>query len=202
MHDAAAHDPTPCESINADYAVLADRKGGSHFLLIPTRSIDGIENPTAYAADAPNYFEGAWQARGLLARAARWSVPREAVAMATNPKRARTQDQLHIHIECLRPVVARSLRAAAATFSTHWTPIRVLGFEFQVRRVMGEDLLGANPIRMLANDLPGARQAMEAYSLIVVGMNYPEGPGFALLADTSLPGELLLDSSCALAQGH
>ena len=46
-HWLQAHDPAPCErgylpdARHDGYAVLADRKGGAHFLLIPTRRISG-----------------------------------------------------------------------------------------------------------------------------------------------------------------
>ncbi len=41
---------------------------------------------------------------------------------------------------------------------------------------------------------------MAEFTLLVAGMEFKEGPGFALLAGSSVPGaELLLDSSCAVA---
>ena len=52
------------------YALLADRKGGAHFLLIPIRSISDIESPELEEPGAPNHFAAAWQARDRLAAAA------------------------------------------------------------------------------------------------------------------------------------
>jgi CDP-diacylglycerol pyrophosphatase len=200
VHWRDAHDPAPCESIGDDYAVLADRKGGGHFLLIPTRTLTGIEAPQAYAPGAPNYFQGAWDARSHLAQATHQPLTRTAVALATNPRHSRSQDQLHIHIECIRPIVARSLRGSAADVGAHWAPIRVLAFPFQALRIMGEGLGQTNPLQLLVNALPGAKESIEEYSLIVVGMQFREGPGFIVLAGTQLPGELLLDSNCAAAE--
>jgi CDP-diacylglycerol pyrophosphatase len=193
VHWAQQHSAAPCERIGADYAVLADRKGGAHFLLIPTRTLAGIESPAAFAADAPNYFEGAWEARDRIAAYLNAPLRRAAVGLASNPKRARSQDQLHIHVECLRSGVAAALHEAAGGITEHWSTLRIEGMAFDVRRVMGEDL-GLNPIALLAAHLPG--QDLGDYSLLVVGMDYAEGAGFALLSSGIVPGELLLDASC------
>jgi hypothetical protein len=41
---------------------------------------------------------------------------------------------------------------------------------------------------------------MDEFTLLVAGMRFREGPGFALLAGRAVPGaERLLDSSCAVA---
>ena len=52
----------------------------------------------------------------------------------------------------------------------------------------------------MADRLPQANQTLQDYSLIVAGMQFKEGPGFIVLTGTALPGELLLDSSCATAR--
>src|SRR5579864_4609951 len=45
-HWRSLHDPAPCTRIESpDFAVLADRKGGAHFLLIATQTLRGIEDP-------------------------------------------------------------------------------------------------------------------------------------------------------------
>jgi len=69
QHQAAA----PCERVyladsrtgNSGYAVLADRKGGAHYLLIPTQTMAGIDGHELLDPDAPNYFAEAWHARDL-----------------------------------------------------------------------------------------------------------------------------------------
>ena len=103
--------PAPCEYVNlADgerdgYAILKDLLGTTQYLLIATRPISGIESPDLLAPDAPNYWRAAWQARSYVSRRAKIELPREAVGMAINSAFARTQDQLHIHIDCVRPDV-------------------------------------------------------------------------------------------------
>jgi len=61
--------PSPCAEVDIQAgvdkgaAVLKDLKGDSHFPLIPTSRVSGIESAVLLSGDAPNYFEDAWQAR-------------------------------------------------------------------------------------------------------------------------------------------
>jgi CDP-diacylglycerol pyrophosphatase len=206
VHWLEQHSALPCERIylpdaahaRQGFAVLADRKGGAHFLLIPTRSIAGIESPDLLEAGTPNYFAAAWSARDLLGAVARLRIPRDAVGLAVNPRQARSQDQFHIHIECLRADVAAALRAAAPQIKDSWTSVAVGEWRYDARRVMGDELGGSDPIALLA-ELPGARSAMGEYTLVVAGITFSDGPGFVLLAGKRPAGELLLDSTCAVA---
>ena len=209
-HWMSRHDPAPClEVVPADaarpasadggYAVLADRKGGAHFLLIPTSRIPGIESPLISQPDAPNYFAFAWRARSYLAGKAGHRVPRETVGLAVNPPRARSQDQLHIHIECLRSDVLRALADASGHLEDAWTPVEIGGAHFEARRLSGEELGERNPFEILARQPPDPRRSPADYTLVLAGMQFREGPGFALLAGTERAGELLLDSACVAA---
>jgi CDP-diacylglycerol pyrophosphatase len=121
------------------------------------------------------------------------------VGLALNPRHARTQDQLHIHIECLRADVALALRSAATRITGNWSPIPIDGRAYQAMRVMGEELGGANPPLLLANGLPAAKSNLGDFTLVMAGMDFQEGPGFVLLAGNGPAGELLLDSTCAIA---
>jgi CDP-diacylglycerol pyrophosphatase len=192
--------PAPCERVHLDgYAVLADAKGGAHFLLIPTTTIAGIESPDVLNPQAPNYFAAAWQARDRIAAVLAHEVPRDAVGLAVNSREHRSQDQLHIHIECLGREVHRALQAAAEHLSDHWSAVDVARRQYQGMRVVGEDLWEANPFALLSERLPGAREDMGAYTLMVAGMQFKDGPGFILLTGKNVPGtEVLLDPTCAI----
>ena len=204
VHWSQQHSPSPCERIylpeaREGFAVLADRKGGAHFLLIPTRTVAGMESAELLEPGAPNYFADAWSARDLLARSVGHDVPRDAVGLALNPRHARSQDQLHIHIECLRADVALALRREAPRVAGDWSPIPIDGRQYQALRVMGEELGGSDPPGLLAHGLPAARSDLGDYTMVVAGMVFTEGPGFILLAGRGAAGELLLDSTCAIA---
>jgi CDP-diacylglycerol pyrophosphatase len=198
-HWQQQHSAAPCERVGDGYAVLADRKGGAHFLLIPTPTIAGMESPELLDARTPNYFDAAFRARDKVAAVVGHPIERSAIGLAVNPRRARSQDQLHIHIECIRADVAAALKAAAPRITTHWSPLDLAGSPYQALRIMGEELDRSDPIKLLADELPAAKSAMGDYTLIVAGMDLPQGPGFVVLAGTQSAGELLLDSTCAIA---
>jgi CDP-diacylglycerol pyrophosphatase len=205
-HWHSSSDPTPCVSVSlvdkgrgSGFALLADQKGGAHYLLIPTDTITGIESPDARAPGALNYFEAAWQAREVLASAVGHGVPRTAVGMAVNQIRSRSQDQLHIHLSCLGRQVYETLGAQAEHIGMSWAPLRIGGSQYYAMRVAGADLDAANPFALLAERLPGAIDSMGEFTMLVAGMQFRDGPGFAILAGADVPGaELLLDSSCAV----
>ena len=206
-HWLQAHDPAPCERVylpdarHDGYAVLADRKGGAHFLLIPTRTISGIESPDVLKTQALNYFAAAWQARDRISVFVGHEVARGYVGMAINPEHGRGQDQLHIHVECLGQSVYDALHAKADLPTDRWSPLELAQGRYYGLRLMGEDLGRTNPFALLANLMPGARSDMGAYTLLLAGMQFKEGPGFLLLAGKSVPGgETLLDSTCAVAR--
>ncbi|MGH8144365.1 MAG: CDP-diacylglycerol diphosphatase [Steroidobacteraceae bacterium] len=208
-HWLQSHDPSPCVSVNTagngsvddGYAVLHDQKGGAHFLLIPTRTIRGIESAEVRTPGAPNYFEAAWKARGALTAVMGRRLPRSMVGLAVNSVHTRSQDQLHIHISCLRPFVYHALLAQASRIRDSWSVIRIGLWHYQAMRIMGGQLGATNPFALVANRLPSATGAMAHYTLLVAGAQFDEGPGFVVLAGTAQPAaELLLDSSCAASK--
>ncbi len=207
-HWLAEHSPAPCQElhfahaadVDSGYALLADRKGGAHFLLIPTRTISGIEGAALLMPDSPNYFAAAWRARSRLAIVAGHDIPRSAVGLAVNPMHARGQDQLHIHIECLRPDVMQALDSNAGRLNGSWAPITLDGSSYAALEIPGEDLEAVDPFKLLAHRMPQEGRLMGDYTLVVAGMQSKSGPGFFVLASTTAAGELLLDSSCAAAR--
>ncbi len=207
VHWRDKKDPAPCERINVSssdtgdtgYAVLADRKGGAHYLLIPVKTMTGTDSVELLDPATPNYFSVAWTSRDVLEQFVGHPVPRAAVGLAANNAHSRTQDQFHIHIECLRQNVAESLHAVADHMGGTWSPITLIGAPYQALRVMGTDLGAANPFELLANQVPDARHRMGDYTFVVAGMDFKEGPGFLVITGTGQTGELLLDAGCTVA---
>lgn len=204
-HWLQAKNPAPCLQVTLTspergYCVLPDRKGGVHLLLIPLEPVSGIESEAAWSPKGPNYFREAWDARGEVEKVAGRPVPRQDIGLAINSMYTRSQDQLHIHMACLGTAVHDQLMANADAIGKDWSPIVIRGTQYEALRVMGTDL-DANPFTLLAQRLPGARESMGAYTILVAGMRFKEGPGFAVLAAKFAPGsELLLDPTCALAR--
>jgi CDP-diacylglycerol pyrophosphatase len=207
VHWTQKHTPAPCErvflpdskTIDSGYAVLADKKGGAHYLLIPTQTMAGIDSSELLDPDAPNYFAEAWHARDVLTSYVGHPVPRSAIGLAVNNAHSRGQDQFHIHMECLRQDVYDSLQASADNASDAWSPMVVAGSTYQAMRIPGDSLDGSNPFELLAALKPDVKHHMGDYTLLVAGVQFKSGPGFILLTGTGPTGELLLDSSCAVA---
>jgi CDP-diacylglycerol pyrophosphatase len=122
-------------------------------------------------------------------------VPPALVGLAVNPLHRRGQDQLHIHIECLRPDVYATLAQQAAHLSSSWSPVPLGGASYWVRSI-SVNLDADDPFRLLASQPPEAGRGMSDYTLVVTGTP-AENRGFLMLASSSAAGELLLDSTCA-----
>lgn len=203
-HWREQHSAAPCMEVHLDdavdsgYAVLADRKGGAHFLLIPTKTISGIESPALEAVGTPSYFQAAWHAHERLDGVIGRPVPPRLVGLAVNPLHARGQDQLHIHIECLRPDVYETLARQAAHLSSSWSPVTLGGASYWARTI-SVSLDADDPFKLLAAQPPEAGRGMNDYTLVVTGTPTGDG-GFVMLASSSAAGELLLDSTCAAVQ--
>ncbi len=199
--------PAPCTRVfladpkisNSGYAVFADRKGGAHYLLIPTQTMAGVDSSELLDPDAPNYFAEAWHARDLVTAFVGHDVPRSAVGLAVNTVHFRTQSQFHVILECLRQDVADSLRASAEHVTDVWSPINVVGSTYEGMRIMSDGLDGSNLFELLATLNPETRHHMGDYTLVVAGMQFKSGPGFIVLTGTGPSGELLLDPTCAVA---
>jgi CDP-diacylglycerol pyrophosphatase len=208
--DQQANDtPAPCElaDLAHGYVVLKDMEGATQFLLIPTAKVTGIEDPAILAPIAPNYFAAAWQAHDMVAQRAQQALPQDAIGLVINSAYGRSQNQLHIHIDCLRPDVAAALRAHGAAVGTAWAPFPVplVGHPYLARRVASADLSDANPFTLLADGVAAARADMGHWTLAAVPTTIAGAPGFLLLADqlnlTTMDrasGEELQDHACAI----
>ncbi|CAN5599074.1 CDP-diacylglycerol diphosphatase [soil metagenome] len=195
--DQQSHgDPAPCADVDVTdgpqtgYAVLKDIVGATQFLLIPTADVPGIESPELLAPGAVNYFDAAWRARTFVDERAGWTLPRDWMSLAINSAVSRTQNQLHIHIDCASREVRAALTEHGAEVGPNWAPFPVplAGHPYQAMAVSGENLDAANPFVLLADGVPGARENMGDRTLVVVGANDPDGrPGFIVLTDVADP---------------
>jgi CDP-diacylglycerol pyrophosphatase len=204
------HNPSPCEKVfladakadSTGYALLADPDGGARYLLIPTQTMTSTDNGELLDPDLPNYFAEAWHGRDLLSKIIGHAVPRTDVGVAVATPATRTQNQFHIHIECLRQDVVDSLKATADKVTDVWSPVTVAGFPFQAVRLSIQGLEVSNPFELVANLSPDARHHVGNYTVVIAGVQYQSGPGFIVLTGTGPSGDLLLDSGCTVAGGY
>jgi CDP-diacylglycerol pyrophosphatase len=181
-HEKHDDDPAPCTLVDAEdgYAVLKDLVGERQFLLIPTLQISGIESPIVLDPGAKDYFADAWRARYLVEERAGRSLPPDWVSLAINSMVARSQNQLHIHIDCLRADVHESLARHADAIGPTWAPFAVPLAGAPYSAIHISDLNDINIFQLLADGLPGAREDMSRRTLVVVGS--PSSAGFVVLA--------------------
>jgi len=208
--------PAPCRLVDLSsgeqngYVVLKDLVGATQFLLIPTARVTGIESPLLLAPGAPNYFAYAWRSRAYVGGILKKTLPREDVSLAINSVTGRSQNQLHIHIDCVRGDVRAILKQAQSIIGDHWGAVGapLAGHTYLAMKVAGADLDQVNPFTLLADGVPGARADMGHHTLVVVGATLSDGrPGFILLDDHTNPaagddasGEELQDHACAIAK--
>lgn len=207
--------PAPCVEVNTDhgtadgYVVFKDRSGRYQYLVLPLARVSGIESSALQAPSAPNYFADAWTARLYVEAALHAPQPRDVLSMVVNSATGRSQDQLHIHVDCIRPEVHAALARLQPTITDQWQPLNEpLPPHQHIYQAMWLDgeTLSVNPFKALANSLP-AGDTMASHSLIVVGARSVEGkPGFILLSGHVDPahedrgsGDELQDVDCALA---
>lgn len=207
-------DPAPCALVDLaggeakGYVLLKDIRGVAQYLLIPTRRISGIESHELLAPDAPNYLAEAWANRGTLSSRLHRELAWDSIGLAVNSVAARTQDQLHIHIDCVRPDVRAVLAQHAGEIGEQWRPLSfdLVGKRYVARRLPASALASQNPFKLLADGVAGAAQDMGQMSLAMIGIIFAPGDqGFILLAmqgdeQKSAHGEELLDKRCAVAR--
>ena len=212
-HDEAGEGPSPCETVDLSQgedegvAILKDIRGVAQMLAIPTRRISGIEDPEMLKPDAPKVFDAAWKAKGLVEARLTHALPREAVAIAINSEWARSQNQFHLHVDCVAKNVADALADYRSALDKTWRPMTVPlnGRVYFARRLDSADFGDAEPLKLLAEGLEGAKAHMDIMSLAAVGATFDGKPGFVLLADRFSPeggghAEDLQDHNCAIAR--
>ncbi|HEY0209470.1 CDP-diacylglycerol diphosphatase [Acerihabitans sp.] len=198
--------PAPCSEVNlaAGYVILKDLNGPLQYLLMPTEKMTGMESPPLLKPQTPNFFADAWRARHFLAEKHGAPIPDSALSLAINSRSGRTQNQLHIHISCLRPDVRRQLDGEAAALGTAWRPLGepLMGHPYLAKRVSAAALTAQSPFLMLAREVPRAADNMGHFTLAMVPL--ADG-GFALLAGernlwrgNMASAEEIQDHSCAI----
>ena len=202
----------PCLDVETDgglekgYAVVRAPFDKSHTIVTPTVPTIGIEAERLRGANAPNYFADAWLARRFAVEGLVRAPDRGDLALAVNSRLGRSQDQLHIHVDCIRPTVKRALQQTAAILPGRWTRISVLpqAPRYWATALSSADLEGINVFDLVARGLHIEPKAMHETTIVVVGAGNVDGkPGFVILARQRIRhstdeahGEALMDHSC------
>ncbi|WP_084624546.1 CDP-diacylglycerol diphosphatase [Xanthomonas cassavae] len=151
------NNPAPCLVVNPerDYVVLRSPAGPLHLLFVPLTRTLGSNAPWLNASNNPDYFKFAWQARDLLSKESGKTIPDTAVALTFDAYGWGTQDQLHLHLACLRPEVRNVLHTLGlALRSDRWIEYRMLGHGYWLRAVSAEEFAAGNVLQQISHEAP------------------------------------------------
>jgi CDP-diacylglycerol pyrophosphatase len=200
--------PFPCLDVREDgngngYALIRSPGFRSEILLVPTTRITGVEDPRAASPKAALFWRRAWEARDLVARGLGRPLGWRDLGLVVNAKPSRTQDQLHIHIDCVKASIAARIASEAARLGDGWSrEPSVEGMAMWARRFGEHDLGRVNPLAAVFDGIPEAREDPAAFGVAVIGATLGGGArGFVLVAlrssRTTGSAETLLDHSCS-----
>lgn len=182
--------PAPCAEVSFEqdgvhgYVAFKDRRGPLHYLLLPTSKITGIESPELLKLNSPNYFYQAWMAKKYSEMIYKNQIPDEDISLAVNSQIGRSQNQLHIHISCLRPDVKKMIRDNAQSIKKHWRifPDKILGHHYLTRLITLEELKIENSFQIFSEMLKNKKE-MKNFGLGLVSFKNEKGESnYALLA--------------------
>jgi CDP-diacylglycerol pyrophosphatase len=148
------------------------------------------------------------QSASAANRVGLWFVVHDICLPATKASAStRSQDQLHIHVACIAPVVADFLRRRQSEIHGAWSPLRakLAGRRFLAMKVETESLAEVDPFKLLRRGNSSNRLSMGRQTLAVVGATFRNGKsGFYVLANDTrasprdtASAEALLDDKCA-----
>lgn len=189
------------------YVVLRPPYGAADTILSPVRQTPGVEDPWLQSPEAPNYFALAWKSLPLLAGKPGHQPEPGEMGLAVNSAHTRSQDQMHIHLDCLAGGVRRTLAGLEAKITeTGWMrlPVALHGLSYLARRVAARDLERTNVFALAATSFPGAREDMGHLTIVVTTSASTRAPGYLVLAakvgnfhrGARPTGEDLLDHAC------
>jgi CDP-diacylglycerol pyrophosphatase len=187
-----------------EYVILKDRsrRKPAGYLMIPAPCVTGIEDSQIFSPGVVDLWQEAWL----------WSreypgAPASRTGLAINSKLGRTQNQLHIHISCVRPDVASYLATQdvpvypAKPVALHLKPDNQLYRAVRVTGLTGEGSPFKVMLAMLGRkDASAVKDGdMQEQSIAVIGSR-KENEYYVLLttADSANDShaEELLDQSC------
>jgi CDP-diacylglycerol pyrophosphatase len=182
--------PDPCVEVffekadNRGHAIFKDQNGALQYLLLPITKITGIESPDILRNDSPNYFYQAWVAKSFMEKKYNSNIADEVVSLTVNSQISRSQNQLHIHISCIRPEVKDLIDKNLKFIGENWGqfPESILGHIYFTRHLTLEQLKNKNAFQLLS-ELTTAKNKIFEFGLGLVAIKNTLGSvDFILLA--------------------
>jgi CDP-diacylglycerol pyrophosphatase len=167
-------------------------------LVSPTAKIQGLESEELRSAEAPNLWLCAWKERNRLNALTGQHLSSNRIIMAVNSKATRSQDQLHLHLACVKRDVRGFFELQAIPQTGTWSSVHIdtLNANFFVKRLPA-DGLKQNVFRIVLNELPAPFQSRDQQLVAVVASSNKNSNGFILLVSfDSTSAENLMDHTC------
>ncbi|WP_322070532.1 CDP-diacylglycerol diphosphatase [Paraburkholderia bannensis] len=199
--------PGPCTKVDFDkrYAVLKDINGRAQYLLIPTDRVSGIESPDILYAGSPEYWAGAWAAGRYVDDKLKTTLAPTQLGLEINSSQQRSQNQLHIHVDCMRNDIVDALAPYRHDAPGSWRWATLDGKRYRVTRVTSLTD-NNNPFRVVERGLD-PQQTMAKQTILVTGAGADTAHDGWLVVNSAQDvdggtgtAEGLLDHACALAK--
>ncbi len=196
----------PCTLVDeqAGTALFKANYDPNQYLLLPLARVTGIEDPALQELASPNYLYNAWAARGFVSSRLNNSLPEPDIFLAINPKNARTQDQLHIHISCVSPTTAEILKQVNWAEYVGWKPLPVTlqDHTYQALAVNRSTFESKSLFRDIQTKVTADGNTMDHASVAVANIAPDQ---FLLLVaegteDQAIAAEELQDHNCSIAK--
>lgn len=171
--------PAPCNKVSfvnegqkQGFVVFKDRNGPLQYLLMPIEKISGVESPELLSSQGPNYFYEAWLARSFMIQKYGANIPDEEISLAVNSQTGRSQNQLHIHISCVRAEVKKLIHENFKTIKKNWTQFnkQISGHNYFVKLISEAELKNKNIFSLVSAELIEAKNNMNQFGLALVAV--------------------------------
>ncbi len=191
-----------------------DAIGTSHYLVIPAHPVTGVEDGKAWDGGGASPWAFGWEARGIVGRSLGKSLPDDMLGLAINSRSSRSQDQLHIHLDCISAAARTFVNGASGPIGTDWTALRFAGKPVRARFIPADaPVLSADPFALVGGRAEGAAASRTAVPppdrgiFVTYARNHRGQPGFVVVdqpvdaaAGSNGHASDFLDRRCRLAQ--
>lgn len=158
------------------YVLYKDMIGASHYLVIPDQPVSGVDDPRVWNDPARNAWAFGWQARDVVGKALGRPLPDTLLGLAINARASRTQDQLHIHLDCVSERARDFL--ASGEIGTRWRDLRFDGKPVRAMLIpSATPTLAVDPFDLVRRDVGGSDGAGASMADRGVFLAYVSPPG-------------------------
>jgi len=164
----AGKGPGKCSKVSPDgYVILKDINGKGQHLLMPTRRSSGVEDVALRLPGQPNYWQYAWENRHYVSDTLGRPVPDDLISLALNSYYGRTQNQYHIHIDCMSRDMRQALAAHDKDAPGVWTRAPLAGHAYRLVRVQAADAASVDAYDLVVRQANPAMQTMAGHTIFM-----------------------------------